>query len=276
MSALNEQVGGDHYKNMAIQPVDYIFKNQMGFLEGSVIKYVSRHKNKNGVEDLQKARHFLDLLIEFTMRDSALSRSTDTGHFPAPSYAEAVVPEKPPTSRMVEHIVDMLAYELSVLPALQNVFAVVIVQQPHSMAGKVLLLAFDSDELEGILTFLEQNGGLTRGFLSVLFHTDSPEQAYNGRSVATEHPTLCGLYANLLPRPDSLKERSYLKGEWLLAFVEYMHGLGVHNVVFGMTHPPYNAAEMGLRPAVALQDAKSAMYFSVTRPEPAREVSDGK
>jgi hypothetical protein len=63
-SALDVQVGGGHYKSMAIQPVEYIHKNGIGYIEGSVIKYVSRWRNKNGVEDLKKARHFLDLLIE--------------------------------------------------------------------------------------------------------------------------------------------------------------------------------------------------------------------
>jgi hypothetical protein len=58
------QYGGHHYKHKAIQPWDYISSNGMGFLEGSIIKYVSRYQDKNGVEDLQKARHFLDKLIE--------------------------------------------------------------------------------------------------------------------------------------------------------------------------------------------------------------------
>jgi hypothetical protein len=58
------QVGGSHYKDMKIQPVEYIHKNGLGFCEGAVIKYVSRWKAKNGVEDLKKARHFIDLLIE--------------------------------------------------------------------------------------------------------------------------------------------------------------------------------------------------------------------
>lgn len=64
MSARAEQVGGSHYKDMAIQPVDYIHKNGIGYIEGSVIKYVSRWRSKGGVEDLMKARHFIDLLIE--------------------------------------------------------------------------------------------------------------------------------------------------------------------------------------------------------------------
>ena len=62
--SLATQIGGDHYKKLAIQPIEYIHKNQIGFVEGSVIKYVSRWKNKNGVEDLKKARHLLDILIE--------------------------------------------------------------------------------------------------------------------------------------------------------------------------------------------------------------------
>lgn len=64
MSALKEQAGGNHYKHLAIQPVEYIHKNGLGFIEGSVVKYVTRWRNKNGLEDLKKARHFIDLLIE--------------------------------------------------------------------------------------------------------------------------------------------------------------------------------------------------------------------
>lgn len=64
-AALTTQVGGNHYKDMPIQPVEYIHKNGIGYFEGCVIKYVSRWRKKNGVEDLKKARHFLDLLIEF-------------------------------------------------------------------------------------------------------------------------------------------------------------------------------------------------------------------
>ena len=49
---------------MAIQPIEYIYRNNLGFIEGCVVKYVSRWRSKNGVEDLKKARHFLDMLIE--------------------------------------------------------------------------------------------------------------------------------------------------------------------------------------------------------------------
>ena len=64
MTALNEQIGGSHYKDMKIQPVQFIHANGIGFIEGAVIKYLCRWRVKNGVQDLLKARHFLDLLIE--------------------------------------------------------------------------------------------------------------------------------------------------------------------------------------------------------------------
>lgn len=64
-SALDAQVGGSHYKDLPIQPVEYIHKNGIGYFEGCIIKYVTRWRRKNGVEDLRKARHFLDMLIEF-------------------------------------------------------------------------------------------------------------------------------------------------------------------------------------------------------------------
>jgi hypothetical protein len=61
---LDRQIGGRHYKDMAIQPVEYIVKNNIYFIEGCVIKYVSRWRAKGGVEDLEKARHLLDMLID--------------------------------------------------------------------------------------------------------------------------------------------------------------------------------------------------------------------
>lgn len=64
MSANETQVGGDHYKDKAVQPWDYIVGNELGYLEGCIVKYISRHKAKGGLEDLRKARHYLDKLIE--------------------------------------------------------------------------------------------------------------------------------------------------------------------------------------------------------------------
>ena len=58
------QHGGDHYKKKAIQPWDYIAANGIGFLDGNAIKYLTRWRDKNGVEDLKKARHYIDKLIE--------------------------------------------------------------------------------------------------------------------------------------------------------------------------------------------------------------------
>jgi len=65
MSALDKQVGGAHYKDLAIQPAEYNTKNNIGFLEGNVIKYVTRWRSKNGIQDLEKAIHNIELLIEF-------------------------------------------------------------------------------------------------------------------------------------------------------------------------------------------------------------------
>lgn len=69
MNALETQVGGDHYKTKAIQPVEYIHANGLGFCEGNVVKYVSRWRDKNGIKDLEKARHYLDILIQLEIRN---------------------------------------------------------------------------------------------------------------------------------------------------------------------------------------------------------------
>jgi hypothetical protein len=64
MSNLDVQEGGDHYKNMAIQPVVFIAANKIQFLDGCVIKRVCRHRSKNGAEDIRKAIHELNLILE--------------------------------------------------------------------------------------------------------------------------------------------------------------------------------------------------------------------
>lgn len=64
MSAFDDQVGGNHYKGMKIQPTEYIVANDIPFCEGNVIKYVSRWRLKNGVEDLKKAEQYIKILIE--------------------------------------------------------------------------------------------------------------------------------------------------------------------------------------------------------------------
>jgi hypothetical protein len=67
--ALATQVGGGHYKSLAIQPVEYIHANGLPFIEGSVVKYVTRHRQKNGAEDIKKAIHFLNLLLELEYKE---------------------------------------------------------------------------------------------------------------------------------------------------------------------------------------------------------------
>jgi len=67
---LDVQVAGSHYKNMKIQPVEYIHANGLGYFEGNVVKYVSRWRSKNGVKDLEKAKHYIDLLIELDSKGS--------------------------------------------------------------------------------------------------------------------------------------------------------------------------------------------------------------
>jgi hypothetical protein len=64
-SPLEIQVGGNHYKELPIQPVQYIFENGIGYFEGNVIKYVSRWRSKGGIADLEKAKHYIEMLIDF-------------------------------------------------------------------------------------------------------------------------------------------------------------------------------------------------------------------
>lgn len=69
-SVLNKQVSGNHYKDKGIQPIVYIHANNLGFCEGNVIKYVTRHKDKNGAADIKKAIHYLELLLELEYKDA--------------------------------------------------------------------------------------------------------------------------------------------------------------------------------------------------------------
>jgi hypothetical protein len=62
--ALDVQEGGQHYKTMKIQPVEFIHANNIGYCEGAIIKYACRHRAKNGAEDIRKIRHFCDLILE--------------------------------------------------------------------------------------------------------------------------------------------------------------------------------------------------------------------
>lgn len=63
-----EQVGGSHYKSLKIQPLEYALENNLGICEHAIVKYVSRWKTKGGIQDLEKARHYIDILIEREQR----------------------------------------------------------------------------------------------------------------------------------------------------------------------------------------------------------------
>lgn len=65
LRALSSQVGGDHYRKMKIQPVEYIIANGIGFLPGNIIKYASRYPEKGGAEDIRKIIHYCKLILEF-------------------------------------------------------------------------------------------------------------------------------------------------------------------------------------------------------------------
>ena len=66
MKSSEKQVGGNHYLKYKIQPVEFIIKNNIGFVEGNIIKYILRFKEKGGVQDLLKAKHYIELLIDST------------------------------------------------------------------------------------------------------------------------------------------------------------------------------------------------------------------
>ena len=63
-TAIKEQVGGDHYKTLSIQPAEFIHKNSIGYLEGNVIKYIVRHRQKGKRDDVLKAIHYCRLLLD--------------------------------------------------------------------------------------------------------------------------------------------------------------------------------------------------------------------
>ena len=64
MSELDKQIGGEHYKTMKIQPIEYIMANELGWCEANCIKYVTRYKQKSQKQDIEKAIHYLQILLE--------------------------------------------------------------------------------------------------------------------------------------------------------------------------------------------------------------------
>lgn len=75
MSANN--TGPGHYKDKAIQPWDFVVSNNLGYLEGNVIKYITRWRQKDGVQDLRKAKHYIEKLIEMETGTAAPETDAD-------------------------------------------------------------------------------------------------------------------------------------------------------------------------------------------------------
>ena len=69
MSANSHQVGGNHYAKHSIQPWDYIVSNNLGYLEGNIVKYISRWREKGGIDDLRKVMHYTEKLIEVAQQE---------------------------------------------------------------------------------------------------------------------------------------------------------------------------------------------------------------
>ncbi|AUR82757.1 protein of unknown function DUF3310 [Vibrio phage 1.271.B._10N.286.54.B4] len=72
-AATERQIGGDYYKSLKIQPHEYIEANSLPFLEGNVVKYVTRHASKNGVQDIDKAIHYLELIKQMRYSEETTS-----------------------------------------------------------------------------------------------------------------------------------------------------------------------------------------------------------
>jgi hypothetical protein len=77
MKALQDQVGGSHYKTLAIQPVEYIHANKLSFLEGNIVKYVTRHRAKGGRADIEKVIHYARLILELEYPPDVTSDATN-------------------------------------------------------------------------------------------------------------------------------------------------------------------------------------------------------
>ena len=86
MSEANKtQIAGNHYKQKSIQPWDYIAANELGYFEGNIVKYVSRWRDKGGVDDLRKAQHYLQKLIELQIQPPRIDAGKDRCDFHNPT-----------------------------------------------------------------------------------------------------------------------------------------------------------------------------------------------
>src|SRR6478752_5100235 len=78
LSAFDTQVAGNHYKGMKIQPMEYALANQLGYCEATAIKYLSRWKLKGGLDDLDKAIHFFELIKEHAQKNPEIYTNEGT------------------------------------------------------------------------------------------------------------------------------------------------------------------------------------------------------
>ena len=76
MSAYKKQIGGKHYLKYKIQPSKFVVENKLLYPEGCVIKYILRHQDKGGKQDLEKAKHFIDMIIERDYKDEKEKQET--------------------------------------------------------------------------------------------------------------------------------------------------------------------------------------------------------
>ena len=90
----NKQIGGHHYMNMALQPSEFINKNKLQFAEGNAIKYICRHAHKGEVQDLEKAKHYIDMIIE---RDYPLIPMTEEEEYRNAGITKEEAEKKPET-----------------------------------------------------------------------------------------------------------------------------------------------------------------------------------
>jgi hypothetical protein len=90
----DKQIGGSHYKDMAMQPSEFINKNKLQFAEGNAIKYICRHAHKGEVEDLEKAKHYIDMIIE---RDYPLVPMTEEEEYRNAGISKEEAEKKPET-----------------------------------------------------------------------------------------------------------------------------------------------------------------------------------
>ena len=76
MSVWKKQIGGNHYKKYKIQPSRFVTENKLLYPEGCVIKYVIRHQDKGGKQDLEKAKHMIDMIIEIDYEEEKEKQET--------------------------------------------------------------------------------------------------------------------------------------------------------------------------------------------------------